>query len=299
MSVLANIRQQPSLAYYYAQKAVRNSALRAGLGSVVTSLAGQQPARPSPQPQGDAVARALRDDGLSFLPAGTLSPQAVDAVHAHLKGRPVIDLYDGVSAYDIDGPIPRTSTKLYYRAEDLLGCRELVALANSPLVLDAVGAVLGTRPTIASFQAWWTLGEHFGGQVHFDDAYHRDVDDLRFVKLFAYLTDTDEHNGAHSFVRGSHRSTKFTRRGTISDEDVRAAYPAQDILTVAGTAGTAFLEDTWGIHRPLLATRGRRLIFSVLYALTPWVPQGPGAPTKPLPPGLDPWVNRSLFRVTG
>lgn len=297
MSVLANIRQQPTLAYYYAQKAVRNSALRSGLGSLVTSVAGQQPARPAPQPQGDTVARELREDGLSFLPTGTLSPQAVAAVHAHLKGRPVIDQYDGVSAYDIDGAVPRQSTKLYYRAEDLLGCRELVALANSPLVLDAVGAVLGTRPTIASFQAWWTLGEHFGGQVHFDDAYHRDVDDLRFIKLFAYLTDTHERNGAHSFVRGSHRSTQFTRRGIISDDDVRAAYPAHDILTVAGTAGTAFLEDTWGIHRPLLATEGRRLIFSVLYALTPWVPQGPGTPTMPLPAGLDPWVNRALFRV--
>lgn len=297
MSVLANIRQQPALAYYYAQKAVRASAVRSGLGALVTSIAGHQPARPAPQPQGDAVAGELQRDGLSFLPAGTLAPLAVAAVRAHLKGRQVIDQYDGVSAYDIDGAIPRTSTKLYYRCEDLLGCRELVALANSPLVLDAVGKVLGTRPTIASFQAWWTLGEHFGGQVHYDDAYHRDVDDLRFVKLFAYLTDTHERNGAHSFVRGSHRSTQFTRRGSITDDDVKAAFPARDILTVTGTAGTAFLEDTWGIHRPLLATEGRRLIFSVLYALTPWVPQGPGTPTLPLPAGLDPWVNRALFRA--
>ena len=297
MSVLANIRQQPTLAYYYAQKAVRNNTLRAGLGSLVTAVAGLRPARPSPQPQGDAMALALREDGVGFMPAGTLSPQAVASVHAHLKGRPVIDQYDGVSAYDIDGPIPRTSTKLYYRSEDLLGCAQLVALANSPLVLDAVGAVLGTRPTIASFQAWWTLGEHYGGQIHFDDAYHRDVDDLRFVKLFAYLTDTSERNGAHSFVRGSHRSAQFTRRGSISDEDIRASFPAQDILTMTGKAGTVFLEDTWGIHRPLLATEGRRLIFSVLYALTPWVPQGPGEPTMPLPQGLDPWVNRALFRV--
>ena len=30
MSVLANIRQQPTLAYYYAQKAVRNNTLLAG-----------------------------------------------------------------------------------------------------------------------------------------------------------------------------------------------------------------------------------------------------------------------------
>ncbi len=297
MSVLSNIRQQPTLAYYYAQKAVRASALRAGLGSVMTTLAGRRPARLQPQPQGDGVARELRRDGLSFLPSATLTPEAVRSVHAHLRGRPVIDQYDGVSAYDIDGPVPRSSTKLYYRAEDLLGCRELVDLANSPLVLDAVGEVLGTRPTIASFQAWWTLGEHFGGQMHYDDAYHRDVDDLRFIKLFAYLTDTHERNGAHSFVRGSHRSSLFTRRGSISDADVHASYPAQDILTVQGKAGTAFLEDTWGIHRPLLATEGRRLIFSVLYALTPWVPQGPGRPTLPLPAGLDPWVNRALFRV--
>jgi hypothetical protein len=51
-------------------------------------------------------------------------------------------------------------------------------------------------------------------------------------------------------------------------------------------------------HSPPLAGHGRPpLIFSVLYALTPWVPQGPGEPTMPLPQGLDPWVNRALFRV--
>lgn len=166
---------------------MRASKLRSALGALVTAVAGQRPARPAPHLQGDTIARELRQDGLSFLPVGILSQEAVASVKAHLKGRPVSDQYDGVSARGIDGTVPRTSTKLYYRAEDLLGCRELVALANSLLLLDAVAAVLGTRPTIASFQAWWTLGEHFGGQVHYDDAYHRDVDDLRFVKLFAYL----------------------------------------------------------------------------------------------------------------
>jgi hypothetical protein len=43
MSVLANIRQQPTLAYYYAQKAVRNNTLRAGAG-----LAGHRGGRVAP-----------------------------------------------------------------------------------------------------------------------------------------------------------------------------------------------------------------------------------------------------------
>ncbi|MGE0332237.1 MAG: phytanoyl-CoA dioxygenase family protein [Ramlibacter sp.] len=297
MSVLATIVQQPALAYYYAQKAVRSVPLRRGLAKLVVGCAGRQPARPAPHPRGDHAAAQLRRDGLSLLPDDIFPAPAVAAVRAHLRGRPAVDQYDGVSTYDVDGPLPAHCTRLYYRGEDLLGCRELVDLANHPLVLDAVGEVLGTRPTIGLFLAWWTLGENFSGQLQYDDAYHRDVDDFRFVKLFVYLTDTDEHNGAHSFVRGSHRSELFTRRGIISDEQVRAHFPAQDIVTVKGPAGTAFLEDTWGIHRPLLATQGRRLIFSVLYGLTPWVAHGPGRPTLALPPGLDPFVNRALFKV--
>ena len=295
LSTLSRISRQPSLAYYYAQKALRSPGLRHALGGAVAGLVGQPPVAPGVEGAAD-VAQQLQVDGLCFLPQLELDAVQLQQVHAQLRDKPVFDLYAG-QRFDIGQDVPADRIKLSYRSGDLLRCPPLLALANSPLIVDAVTRVLGARPTIGWFESWWTLGEkNAAGRKLLDDVYHRDVDDLRFVKLFAYLTDTDVANGAHSFVRGSHRSSLLTRRGPISDEQVRAAFAPQDILTITGKAGTVFLENTWGIHRPLLATQGRRLIFSALYGLTPWVPRGPHhTVSDTMPPGIDPYVNRALF----
>ena len=296
-SVLASIARQPSLAYYYAQKGVRSLGVRNVLGAAVAGMVAARAGSTARDCGAAQAAHTLQESGICFLPQLDLGPQQLAHIRASLRGKPVFDWYGSQHAYDIDQHVPPEQVKLGYRTSDLLACEPLLRLANSPLILDAVTQVLGARPTISWFESWWTLGEHHApGRTYFDDVYHRDVDDLRFVKLFVYLTDTGLANGAHSFVRGSHRDAALTRRGPISDEEVRAVFPAQDILTITGKAGTVFLENTWGIHRPLLATEGRRLIFSALYSLTPWVPRGPNAGgAGAMPPGLDPYVNRALF----
>ena len=299
LSALSNLARQPSLAYYYAQKSLRSLPLRHALGGAVASLVGG-PAGGLQTPAALEVARELDVNGICFLPQLNLDATRLSQIRDDLRGKPVVDWYDG-TMLDIDGAIPRKYSKLSYRTADLVRCQPLLELANSPLVLDAVTRVLGARPTIGWFESWWTLGEHYEpGRAHYDDVYHRDVDDLRFVKLFAYLTDTGVTNGAHSFVRGSHRNAALTRRGPITDEEVQAAFPPEDIMTITGKAGTVFLENTWGIHRPLMATEGRRQIFSALYGLTSWVPRGKNQTAAgTLPPGLDPYVNRVLFRDVG
>ncbi len=299
VSALAQIRRQPSLAYYYAQKAVRSQRLRNTLGSAVASMV-KQPDSATQVAGAAQVAAELEQAGICFLPQLQMPTDDLEAVRRHLEGKPLVDWYDSSRSIDIVSGVPAECTKLSHRASDLIDCEPLVRLANSPLVLQAVTSVLGAKPTISWFESWWTFGEHHvPGKTHFDDIYHRDVDDLRFVKLFAYLTDTGVSNGAHSFVRGSHRSHLLTRRGPITDQDVHNNFPAGDILTITGNAGTVFLENTWGIHRPLLATEGRRQIFSVLYALTPWVPRNATyLATSKMPQGLDPYVNRVLYRDT-
>lgn len=295
LSALGNISRQPSLVYYYTQKALRSLPLRDALGGAVARMVGPAPGGPLAAGAPE-VAGELKDKGICFLPQLNLDGAQLQQIREFLRGKPVIDWYDG-TMLDIDAQVPRQYTKLSYRTADLVQCEPLLRLANSPLILDAVTQVLGARPTIGWFESWWTLGEHHEpGRAHYDDVYHRDVDDLRFVKLFAYLTDTGVANGAHSFVRGSHRSAALTRRGPISDEEVQATFPDADIMTITGGAGTVFLENTWGIHRPLMATEGRRLIFSALYGLTPWVPRGRNQTAGgTLPAGLDPYVNRVLF----
>ena len=295
MTRLNDIASDPALLYYYGQKAVRKNALRDLGARCVVALRRRAPIHGDPHAE-PRVARELARDGISFLPALTLEQDDLRDIFSVLESRPLTDQYTSKQVGTILEELPASCVRLEYQARDVVSCAPLVRLANHPTVLAAVTEALGAKPCIAKYQAWWTLGEHQAqGPTHYDDIFHRDVDDFRFIKLFAYLTDTTADSGAHCYVKGSHRSDLFTRRGAITDQEVAASFPAESIVTIAGKAGTAFLENTWGIHRPLLATHGRRLIFSVIYCLTPWLPGRPPKPFLPLPEGLDLEINRSFF----
>jgi Phytanoyl-CoA dioxygenase (PhyH) len=294
MGVLSQIAQRPCLAYYFAQKAIRHPFLRRWSEFFVTRLIKLRHPIHSTSTESNELL-ALKKDGITFLPKLNLAPSVISEVLGHFKNKPVVDLYSGVQLPSIENLQPRYN-KLHYQIEDTLTCKPLIDLANHPEILATVGRYLGVTPSIASMQAWWTYGEHSAyGQKHYDDVYHRDVDDFRFVKLFVYLTDTTAKTGAHSYIKGSHLSPLLNRRGPITDEQVMDSFNETQFITVTGVAGTVFLEDTWGIHRPLLATEGRRLVFYVLYSLVPFAPHGMARPLLPLPSGLDSYVNRSYF----
>ena len=293
MSTLNNILSDPGLATYYGQKLIRSPGARSTLGRLLAAFA------PAAQPaDGPVAARALDDlqaSGFAPLPEKTLDATRLAAIHDHFSGCRLIDYHDGSRTYDAGQPVPAHCKRAVFDSRDTLACMPLMALANDPDILRAVGQRLGCKPTLASAEAWWTFGENNpGGTPAADDIFHRDLDDLQFIKLFAYLTDVDRDNGAHCFILGSHRSPLLTRRGAISDDDVAKAFRPEDAKVVTGAAGTAFLEDTWGIHRPLMARKGRRLIFSAIYTVkgrVPWAKRSP----LPLPQGFDKYVNRRLY----
>ncbi len=296
MSVLKNIVSDPKLVYYYSQKAVRSIWIRRLTGGAIARLIGRR------DYGGDAeasrqVAQELSDEGISFLPSLHLSKEALNEVFRHLADKPVVDLYDGKTSMFVEHGIPESFTKLSYRTSDILSCSPLMKLANDPLVLNAVTSALGARPSIGTVHARWTFGENnpVGAHIGYDDVYHRDADDWRFIKLFVYLTDTTQRSGAHCFVRKSHLSDKLMRRGPIPEEELAQCFKPDEVMTIEGDAGTAFLENTWGIHRQLMATEGRRLLFSVLYGLCPWLPWRLKQATLPLPSGFDPYVNRAFY----
>jgi hypothetical protein len=142
--------------------------------------------------------------------------------------------------------------------------------------------------------AWWSLPAD--GTAQQAENFHRDVDDWRFVKLFCYLTDVDETCGPHVFVRGSHKRNKLTDIRRFTDCETEATFGAENLVRFTGQAGTAFLENTYGIHRGTPPQEKPRLIFQILYSLRPVI-YGPKTPlarvgANGVPNGLDPFINR-------
>lgn len=293
MSTLKTLLHDPGLAVYYGQKLIRSPSARSFLGSALSVLA--PGASPASSPVAQRALGDLLDTGFAPLPEKTLDAARLAAIHEHFGKCDLIDYHDGSLVYPAGTPVPATCKRATYDSRDTLACMPLMELANDPDVLAAAGQRLGCKPTLASAEAWWTFGENNPeGRKSADDIYHRDLDDVQFLKLFAYLTDVQVDNGAHCFVLGSHKSPLLTRRGAISDQDVEHSFSRNDLKVVTGKAGTAFLEETWGIHRPLMARQGRRLIFSAIYTVrgrVPWAKRSP----RPVPAGFDRYVNRHLY----
>jgi len=152
-------------------------------------------------------------------------------------------------------------TELYrHMVEDVLILDQgFVDLALHPLVKQILSRYLGSKFELTEAKGWKSIpttrdfhGWH--GDAWYDQGTVPSIP--REVKLAFYLTDVS--SGAFNYIRGSHRKQhpRYVRNSEVAD------VPDSQIAKLIGSAGTAFLFDTSGIHRqgvPML--QPRRAIF--------------------------------------
>jgi hypothetical protein len=242
------------------------------------------------------VAANLERDGVAML-GGFVDAEAVQRIAAHLRDAPLRERFPPYRGEFRLDAVPENVHVAEYRTEHVLACPDILRIANHPRLLAAASRYLGCKPTISNLSVWWSLPAD--GTAQEAENYHRDVDDWRFVKLFVYLNDVGPGGGPHCFVRGSHRSWRFVRKRRLTDEQVAAVFPREDMLEIGGKAGDAFLEDTFGLHKGQPPRTQRRLLFQVEYSVGPIaVYDYSPAPIDGLAAKLDPYINR-LFVSTG
>ena len=183
----------------------------------------------------------------------------------------------------------------YFDSSLVIKAPHVLAMVNHPNILHAVSKILGAKPTVGYMAAWWSLPSGDGTAQQAEN-FHRDVDDLRFVKFFTYLTDVDEDSGPHVYVPGSHRQNKLTKIRRYTDEEIVEAFGPGCEKRFLGPAGTSFLENTFGFHRGYPAKTRPRLALGVTYSLRQ-IPYGPAKPvgkigSNGIPANIDPYINR-------
>ena len=148
--------------------------------------------------------------------------------------------------------------------QDIMADESLMAVANSYFkaapVLDSVVMSLSTD---------------FSKTASSDAAqmFHFDMDRIKWLKYFLYLTDVDDMTGPHVFVEGTHRSghipQTLLKRGyvRIEDDDVAKQFPAEKIKVFKFRRGTLFVEDTRGLHKGMVLKKGQRLLLQAQYNL--------------------------------
>jgi Phytanoyl-CoA dioxygenase (PhyH) len=136
--------------------------------------------------------------------------------------------------------------------------------------LSIAQAYLGCKPICDSVAMWWSTSHSRTNQDRSDAAqlYHFDMDRLKFIKFFIYLTDVTPETGPHSYIRGSHKHKPkmLLRDERISDTELYYYYSAEDFIEIIGDSGTVIAVDTRGFHKGKPLEKGERLIFEIEFS---------------------------------
>lgn len=281
---------------YYAQRAVTPRPLRR---AVANGVAGYLRIRHGMPTLANAIGteeaawlQTLRAHGLAMLPR-LLDRHQIDDIHAYLRKRPLSPHGRSTPLFLADTPPPEVRMAEYSLA-DVLGCPHLLELANSAPLIRLASQYIGCKPTISAIGLRWSYPQEGTGTGL--QGFHRDCDDWRFIKVFAYLTDVDEGAGPHVYVSGSHRERCGVRLTPYADEEVATRYGQQKMVRVTGPAGTLFAVDTHGVHKGLLPSSKPRLLLQIQYSLLP-VYMYSYAPLAGLQTAkIDRYINRLLLK---
>lgn len=144
----------------------------------------------------------------------------------------------------------------------------------SKLLLD-IGTRVASQSTVSSYffavpeltniSLWWS----FGGRIEKEaQLWHRDLDNILFLKVFIYLTTVDNTSGPHMYIPGSHRSWKALSFKRFTDSEVTNIDEKYRIERITGKNNSVIIEDTFGLHRGSTPMGDKnRLILQFQYSL--------------------------------
>lgn len=242
-----------------------------------------------------AACTDLARDG--YVPLGLLLSEAqCDDIRRFLDDKPLADRdLNHQRAQFVLAQAPTGTRVADYALCDVLACPHILALANSPALLGLAARYLRCKPTISALGLRWSFP--VPGQDSELQAFHRDSEDWRYLKVLVYLTDVDVDAGPHVYVRGSHLTRAPVRLRYFSDREIASVHGAENLLTALGTRGFCFAVDTAGIHKGTAPRQLPRLMLQIQYSLLPayayrYAPQPYEGPLV-----LDPYVNRLIVQL--
>lgn len=170
--------------------------------------------------------------------------------------------------FDIKNP---KGVRFVYSGSELLENPFIQNLAFDKTILEIAQSYLGCVPILDIVGAWWSSpGDK--PDVTAAQFWHHDMDRPKWIKIFIYLTDCNENNGPHEFIKGSHKDNgipKILREkgyARLDDETILEHYSENDIIKCVAKAGDLILEDTIGLHKGKPLVEGNRLMLNFQYS---------------------------------
>lgn len=171
-----------------------------------------------------------------------------------------------MSIYDRTNPIAVT---YWLQEEDLIADPDIQALMADLSILAIAQAYLETQPILDIVTMWWSTSLSKTACTDSAQLYHFDMDRIKWLKFFIYLTDVTSDNGPHCYISGSHqigsKPKELLNLGyvRISDENMIKFYPKEKFVEITAPKGTIIAGDTLCFHKGKPLKQGDRLVLEL------------------------------------
>lgn len=223
----------------------------------------------------DAAATSLRERGYYVYEQRVPEPICDRLLQFALTHPATVRLRDGESRDTIStvyDPARPLGVRYDFAETDLINHPDVQALMADPAIIAAAQAYLGAEPVVDVVAMWWNTAFSDRPDSEAAQYFHFDLDRIKWVKFFIYLTAVTSDSGPHYFIAKSHRTggipAALLAKGyaRLTDEEVAAHYPPQDFIEFAAPRGTILAEDTRGLHKGQNVRAGHRLVLQLQFS---------------------------------
>lgn len=230
------------------------------------------------RPQLDAVTRTLREQGYYVFPRRLPDDMCDRLLQYALTHESEVRVTDGgvsrgeVPRRAVYDPTHPLGVRYEFTQQEVINIPDVQALMSDLSIIAVAQDYLQSRPVADVTGLWWHTAFQAAPDKQAAQYFHFDMDRIKWLKFFIYLTDVTADNGPHSFVAGSHRtggmpdallSQGYSR---LEDRDVEAHFDRQKMIEFTAPRGTILAEDTRGLHKGKHVVSGHRLILQLQFS---------------------------------
>lgn len=219
----------------------------------------------------DAIQAQMKRDGF-YVFKNRLSEEFCDKIAAAISDSSFILRDDGVPydpnqrvKYDRNAPI---APNYMLPPDDITDVMEVQEMVSDPTLINVAQNYLGAKSIFTGLSLYWSTVTKAVPDMNAAQAFHWDMERIRWIRFFIYLTDVDEQNGPHCFIKGTHRTgglpKEITSQGYVrhDDDEVIKMFGKESYVEFVGKKGTIIAEDSRGLHKGKMLKSGERLMLA-------------------------------------
>jgi ectoine hydroxylase-related dioxygenase (phytanoyl-CoA dioxygenase family) len=167
--------------------------------------------------------------------------------------------------YDRNSPI---AANYSLTPDDTTDVPEVQELVSDPTLINVAQNYLKSKSIFTGIGLGYSARAKEEPDDNAAQTFHWDMERIKWLRFFIYLTDVDKDTGPHCFIKGSHRAGVLPKevytKGYVrhNDDEVLKIFGSDSYLEFTAKKGTIIAEDSRGLHKGKALNNGERLLLA-------------------------------------